>query len=313
MTAQPIVSIITPVFNGEKYIEETIYSVLEGGIEVEFEYIVLDDGSVDSTLEIVRRFEDRVRVFSHANIGESETVNLGIQRAKGRYILVLSADDPLLTKDLVAQAVNKLNADINLVAVYPDWKIISADGLDLEFVISPEYSEKIMIGENRCLPGPGVVFRRDAAIEIGGRRKNWKFVGDYDFWLRLSRLGRIERLPGVLAQWRNSAESTSVSQRGNLMARERISVIENFVLENKLTPALQTLAVSNSYILAARLVFFEKAIPARRYLAKAFYVRRGWPSQAKIHIVLYIIFLPVSRIFNLPILRLMNWRRRNEL
>ena len=92
------------------------------------------------------------------------------------------------------------------------------------------------------------------------------------------------------------------------MARERISVIDNFILENNLPPTLQTLAVSNSYILAARLVFFEKSIPARRYLAKAFYVRRGWPSQAKIHIVLYIILLPISRISNLIILRMMNWR-----
>ena len=309
MTAPPIISIITPVFNGEKYIEETICSVLEAGIEVEFEYIVLNDGSTDSTLEIISRFEDRVRIFSHGNIGESETVNLGIKHATGKYLLILSADDPLLTKDLLSKAVDELNLNTNLVAVYPDWKIISADGLDLEFVILPEYSDEIMIGENRCLPGPGVVFRRDAAMEIGGRRKNWKFVGDYDFWLRLSRLGRIERLPGVLAQWRNSTDSTSVSQRGSLMARERISVIDNFILENNLPPTLQTLAVSNSYILAARLVFFEKSIPARRYLAKAFYVRRGWPSQAKIHIVLYITLLPVSRIFNLAIIRLMNWRR----
>ena len=308
MTTQPIVSIITPVFNGQKYIEETICSVLEAGIEVEFEYIVLNDGSTDSTLNIISRFADQIRVFSHVNIGESETVNLGIQRATGEYVLILSADDPLLTKDLISKAVHELDLNSNLVAVYPDWKIISADGLDLEFVILPEYSDEIMIGENRCLPGPGVVFRRDAAIKIGGRRKEWRFVGDYDFWLRLSRLGRIQRLPGVLAQWRNSPDSTSVSQRGSLMATERISVIENFITENKLQPALQRLAVSNSYILAARLVFFEKSIPARRYLAKAFYVRHGWPSQAKIHIVLYIIFLPISRIFNLIILRMMNWK-----
>ena len=308
MTTQPIVSIITPVFNGQKYIEETIWSVLEAGIEVEFEYIVLNDGSTDTTLEIISGFEDRVRVFSHANIGESETVNLGIQRATGKYVLILSADDPLLTKDLISKAVRELDLNSNLVAVYPDWKIISAEGLDMDFIILPEYSDEIMIGENRCLPGPGVVFRRDAAIKIGGRRKEWKFVGDYDFWLRLSRLGNIQRLPGVLAQWRNSADSTSVSQRGSLMATERINVIGNFVIENNLPPALQRLAISNSYILAARLVFFEKSIPARQYLAKAFYVRRGWPSQAKIHIVLYIILLPISRISNLIILRMMNWR-----
>jgi len=309
MNALPIISIITPVYNGEKYIEETISSVLDAGIDIAFEYILLNDGSTDSSLEIMKRFKDRVRLFSHENIGESETVNLGIHHAAGKYLLVLSADDPLLTSDLIYQAIDRLNSNSELVAVYPDWKIISYDGCDLESVILPEYSERIMIGENRCLPGPGVVFRRDAAIEIGGRRKKWKYVGDYDFWLRLSRLGKIERVPGVLAQWRKSAESTSVSQRGQLMALERISVIENFVLENDLEPALQRLAKANAYILAARLVFFEPSIPARRYLAKAFYLRRSWPSQAKIYIVLYILLLPISRVFNSLILRLISWRR----
>lgn len=296
MTDLPIVSIITPVFNGEKYIEETIRSVVDAGIDVEFEYIVLNDGSTDSTLEIIRKFEDRVKVFSHENIGESETVNRGMQHATGEYLLVLSADDPLLTKDLLSKAVIELSSNSNLVAVYPDWKIISADGRDLEFITLPEYSEKIMIGANRCLPGPGVVFRRDAAMKIGGRRRIWKFVGDYDFWLRLSRLGSIQRLPGVLAQWRDSADSTSISQRGQLMASERISVIENFLLENNVEANLQRIAKSNSFMLAARLNFFDPDIKGKTLLFKSFITRRGWPETAQLGVVLYLLLTPISRI-----------------
>lgn len=296
MTALPVVSIITPVFNGEKYIEETIKSVVEAEIDVKFEYIVLNDGSQDSTLEIIKKFEDRVRVFSHENVGESETVNLGIQYATGKYLLVLSADDPLLTKELLSRAVSVLNSNNDLVAVYPDWKIISKGGEDLEFVILPEYSEKIMIGENRCLPGPGVVFRRDAALRIGGRSGNWKFVGDYDFWLRLSRLGSIQRLPGILAQWRDSTESTSVSQRGQSMASERIRVIESFILNNDLNPKLQRIAKSNSYMLAARLTFFDASIKGKTLLFKSFITRRGWPETARISVVLYLALTPFSRI-----------------
>jgi glycosyltransferase involved in cell wall biosynthesis len=296
MTALPVVSIITPVFNGEKYIEETIKSVVEAEIDVEYEYIVLNDGSRDSTLEIIRKFEDRVRVFSHENVGESETVNLGIHYATGKYLLVLSADDPLLTKELLSRAVSELNSNSDLVAVYPDWKIISKDGEDLDFVILPEYSEKIMIGMNRCLPGPGTVFRRDAAIKIGGRRKNWKFVGDYDFWLRLSRIGSIQRLPGILAQWRDSAESTSVSQRGQSMASERIQVIKSFLSENDLSPKLQRIALSNSYMLAARLNFFDSSIKGKTLLFKSFLTRRGWPESAQLTVVIYLALTPFSRI-----------------
>lgn len=296
MTALPVVSIITPVFNGEKYIEETIKSVVEAGIDIEYEYIVLNDGSQDSTLEIIRKFEGRVRVFSHENVGESETVNLGIHYATGKYLLVLSADDPLLTKELLSRAVGELNSNSDLVAVYPDWKIISKDGEDLQIVILPEYSEKIMIGENRCLPGPGVVFRRDAAIKVGGRSRNWKFVGDYDFWLRLSRLGSIQKLPGILAQWRDSAESTSISQRGQSMANERIQVIESFLSENDLDPKLRRMALSNSYMLAARLNFFDSSIKGKTLLFKSFVTRRGWPETARISVVLYLALTPFSRI-----------------
>jgi glycosyltransferase involved in cell wall biosynthesis len=309
MNSLPTVSIITPIFNGEKYIEETIRSVLDSGIDIPYEYIVLNDGSTDSSLEIIRKFEDRVRIFTHENKGESETINLGLLHARGKYLLVLSADDPLLTKDLIHKAVAELNSDLDLVAVYPDWKIISSDGRELSHVVLPEYSDKLMIGENYCLPGPGVVFRREAALEIGGRRKIWKYVGDYDFWLRLSRLGKIKRLPGELAQWRFSEDSTSVSQRGLKMARERIGVIEEFTRENNLPPDLQQIAKSNSYILAARLVFFDPLIPAKQYLIKAFIIRRSWPSQAKIHIVAYILLLPLSRIFNRIVLRLIHRRR----
>lgn len=296
MISLPVISIITPVFNGSKYIEETIKSVLEAGIDVEYEYIVLNDGSQDSTLEIIRKFEDRVKVLSHKNVGESETVNVGIHYATGEYLLVLSSDDPLLTKDLISKAVSELNSNRNLVAVYPDWKIIGAEGEDLEFVVLPEYSEKLMIGENRCLPGPGVVFRRDAAIKIGGRRSNWRFVGDYDFWLRLSRLGSIQRLPGILAQWRDSSESTSVSQRGQAMASERIQVIESFMLENTLSPKLQRLARSNSYLLAARLNFFDARVKGKTLLLKSFIARRGWPETARFNVVLYLALTPFSRI-----------------
>jgi glycosyltransferase involved in cell wall biosynthesis len=296
MTAPPIISIITPVFNGEKYIEETIRSVLDARIDLEYEYLVLNDGSTDSTLKIIRKFEDKVKVYSHENIGESETVNRGIQYATGEYLLVLSADDPLLTKDLLSKASIELNSNINLVAVYPDWKIISSNGQDLEFVILPEYSDEIMIGQNRCLPGPGVVFRRDAALKIGGRRKIWKFVGDYDFWLRLSRLGSIQRLPGILAQWRDSADSTSISQRGALMASERIRVIESFLLENNLEAKLQRIAKSNSFMLAARLNFFDPDIKGRALLFKSFITRRGWPETAQFSVVLYLLLTPISRI-----------------
>lgn len=307
MNAEPLITILTPVFNGEKFISQTIQSVLCADINITFEYLVIDDGSTDQTLEILQKYGNTISLFSHENIGESATVNRGLEMAKGRYVLVLSADDPLLTGDLINQAVKILEEKDSLVALYPDWQVIDQYGEVLKINILPEYSDEIMIGRCRCLPGPGVIFRKDAATIIGGRRKKWKFVGDYDFWLRLSREGEIQRLPGVLAQWRRSYESTSISQRGLEMANERINLIADFLLNNKIDPILSRKAQGNAYYLAARLAFFDSRIKGRSLILMGFKLRRGWPEEARLHVILFLLLLPLSRTVTYLYPKLVSW------
>jgi glycosyltransferase involved in cell wall biosynthesis len=294
MAPTPLISIITPVFNGEKYIAETVDSVLNASINIPFEYLVLNDGSQDTTLAILESYGDKIQTISHENMGESATVNSGLENARGKYILVISADDPLLTGELVDKAIQILEGEPLVVALYPDWKIIDEYGNTLKVKILPEYSDEIMIGRCRCLPGPGVVFRKDAAIKIGGRRAKWKYVGDYDFWLRLSRVGRIQRLPGVLAQWRDNEDSTSISQRGQAMALDRIQVMEDFISEHDIPLNLSRKAIANAYCVAARLAFFDSTVEGRTLLFKAIKHRHGWPEEARIHIVLYLLLTPIS-------------------
>lgn len=295
MNEGPLLSIITPVYNGEKYLVETINSVLTTQPIISFEYLVINDGSTDASLSIIQTYKQRIIVMDQDNKGESETVNRGLKNAKGKYILVLNADDPLLTWDLIRESISILENDQSIIAVYPDWKIIDDLGATVRSISLPEYSDDIMIGLNRCLPGPGVVFRRDAALRIGGRKSKWKYVGDFDFWLRMSREGELRHLPGVFAQWRESSDSTSISQRGLTMANERIQVIQEFLSDNNVDRALYRKSLGNSYCVAARLVFFDSKIKGKRLLMRAFILRKGWPEEAKVAIVLYIFFLPLSQ------------------
>lgn len=301
MALQPVLTIITPVFNGENFIAETISSILDALIAVPYEYIVLDDGSTDSTASILSKFADRIKILTHSNIGESATVNRGLHIAQGEFVLVISADDPLLTGELVNRACKILSNDPDLVAIYPDWRIIDELGRVIMTKVLPEFSEEIMIGRCKCLPGPGTVFRKSAALRVGGRKDKWKYVGDYDFWLRMSRVGKIVRLPEVLAQWRQNEKSTSISQRGLEMATERINVIDEFLAENDLTEPLKRKALGNSYYLAARLAFFDTRIKGKTLLIEAFKSRRGWPEEARIQVVLYIFLMPISSIMLKPI------------
>jgi glycosyltransferase involved in cell wall biosynthesis len=305
-------TIITPVYNGEKYISETIESVINSSIDYPYEYIILDDGSNDSTYKILQSYKKNVKIFTHKNMGESATVNRGVEKALGKFILVINADDPLLTSDLINRACKVLIEDSSIVAVYPDWQIIDENGVTLKTKILPEYSDELLIGHCRCLPGPGTVFRQDKAVQVGGRCSDWKFVGDYDFWLRLSRVGRIVRLPGVLAQWRENPSSTSILQRNYKMAVERIKVVEKFLSENSISKDLSRKALGNSHYLAARLAFFDSEIKGRALIARAFKLRRGWPEETKLYVVLYLLLMPLSTIifrpFSKKIIELISYR-----
>jgi glycosyltransferase involved in cell wall biosynthesis len=293
----PIVTIVTAVYNGEDYIEETILSVLSAARYIEFEYIVVNDGSTDSTLRILEKFKGQIKIIDKANSGESESVTIAFGEALGEYLIVVSADDPLPSEKLFEKSFDDFSSDLNLVAIYPDWNMIGPQGEVLKTIRVPDYSDELLIGRCITLPGPGVIFRKSAALKIGGRRKKWTFVGDYDFWLRLSRIGELRHRPEVLAQWRYHPGSTSVNKRGPKMASERIAVVEEFLSEFSVDPKIARMALGSAYFMAARLVFFNPQVPGKRYLIQSFQKRKGWVEEARLHIILYILLIPISSSF----------------
>ena len=297
-------SVITAVYNGSKYIEETIESVLQNCAEIDFEYIVLNDGSTDNTLELLEKYKSKIRIINKENSGESDSISIGFREAAGDLLLVVSADDPLLSKKLFENVFIEFDQNQNLMAIYPDWQMINATGDVIKVMNVPNYSDELLIGRCVTLPGPGVIFRKSAALKLNGRNPKWTYVGDYDFWLRLSRLGEIKRRAEVLAQWRHHPASTSVSKRGLKMAKERICVIEDFVNNNLISKNLKNMALGNAYYMAARISYFDRNIPGKKYLFLSFKHRKGWVEEAKIHEIIYILLSPVSRFFN-PIINKM--------
>jgi glycosyltransferase involved in cell wall biosynthesis len=291
-------TVITAVYNGAQYIEETIESVLKYCREIDFEYIVLNDGSTDNTLEILNMYANKIRIIDKSNSGESDSVSFGFREAIGDLLLVVSADDPLFTEKLFTNIFEQFDQNDNLMAVYPDWQMIDAVGSVIKIIEVPDYSDDLLIGRCVTLPGPGVIFRKSAALKLNGRNPKWTFVGDYDFWLRLSRLGEIRHRPEVLAQWRHHSSSTSVSKRGLKMAQERIQVVEDFLAGNAVPNYLKQMALGNAYYMAARISYFDKNIPAKKYLFASFKNRKDWVEEAKVYEIFYILLLPISRVFN---------------
>ncbi len=289
-------SIITPVYNGEKWITETVKSVLEICKGFSFEYIVINDGSSDTTQNILSDFSHEIVVIDQKNQGEAESVNNGLRIAQGKYIIVVSADDPMRSPKLLSAAKEILEQELNVVCVYPSWSVINTHSQVVRNVDVDEFSERILIGRHKCIVGPGGVFRLETALAIAGRRPNLKFTSDYDFWLRLSQQGEFKRIPGYLAYWREHESSTSIALRGVAMANERITVIQDFLDGNKhLSNRLKQMAMSSAYYQAALLVYFDPDVPSKKFLLKAIYFYPTNIFSFEWKVLLYILLTPLSR------------------
>lgn len=233
----PLVTIITPAYNRADLVAETIESVLSQDYP-NLEYIVLDDGSSDGTLEVIKRYDGRLRWDSHPNMGETRTVNKGFELARGEIIGVVNSDDPLLPGAL-SKLVAALLAHPGVVVAYPDWNIIDAGGKTLQQFTAYDYTGYgDMVRRHFCLPGPAALFRRRVIDEVGGRDPQFRYVADLEFWYRVGCLGDFLRLPEVLATFRVHAGSATSSQRGSLMADEHLLLMEKLFRQKNLPAEL---------------------------------------------------------------------------
>lgn len=263
-------SIITPVYNCEEFISQTVDSVLEAASNYIFEYLVIDDGSTDGTPDILINYGSKIRYIRQQNLGQSLAISNAIELALGDFLLVVNADDPLITENLFRDALEILEGDEEIVATYPDWQIIDNSGNVVETIHVKEFSIEELVGRFNCLIGPGGVFRKTAAQKVGGWDKNFRFVPDYDFWLRMSDLGSFKHIPKVQATWRRHENSISISSRGKEMADERIRVINNYLSRNPNLPEkVKRMAIANSTYRAAILSYFDNRINGRKLVWKS--------------------------------------------
>jgi glycosyltransferase involved in cell wall biosynthesis len=292
-------TIITPVFNGSKYIEETVQSVLEATDGLDFEYLIIDDGSTDETKQIISKYLTKVVYVYQNNSGQSNAINQGIKLASGKYSTIVNADDPLLSKDLFTRAELILDAEESVMATYPNWKMIDAEGSTLEIVMVKEFSLKELVGKFNCLIGPGGVFRTEIARKVNGWDPTYKFVPDYDFWLRISDYGPFKHVPQVQATWRSHENSISVGSRSRQMADERLRVISKYLERNPETSKeLKNMAIAFSNYRASVLSYFDPSIKGRHLLFTAVKNHPRILLEIDIRVILYVSLLPFTRWFS---------------
>jgi glycosyltransferase involved in cell wall biosynthesis len=247
----PLVTVVTPAYNGEPYLDGVIRSVLEQDYP-RVEHIVLDDGSSDGTLKTIKRYDSKVRWDSHQNMGEARTVNKGFSMARGEIIGVVNSDDPLLP-GAISTIVTHLLTHPDALVAYPDWLMIDGYGKTIEHVETYEYDYVDMVRWHHCMPGPGVFFRRELVEEIGGRDPSFRYANDFDFWLRAGLVGPFARVPATLATFRFHPGARSSSDLGLEMAEEHIRMIDRVFANPGLPPEVHRVrreAYSSAYYVA---------------------------------------------------------------
>lgn len=225
---KPIVSIITPTFNHEKYIEECIQSVLAQTIG-EWEMIIIDDGSTDNTPDVVRQFHDpRIRslVREHRGINRLvENYNEALGLSRGEYIVILEGDDFIPANRLEIQ-----------LPAFEDEGIVLSHGkyvyaLDKKNVVYPTlFKDDILNNEPvgtalkafLCGFNPvgtqSVMARKSALLEIGGFvQSSFLPLVDYPTWMKLSLTGRFMYIPQVLGYWRRHPFSTTLNKSEEIL------------------------------------------------------------------------------------------------
>lgn len=206
---QPLVTIVTPSFNQGEFIEETIRSVLEQDYP-QIEYLVMDGGSTDTTLDVLRRFEGRLEWVSEADAGQSDAIDHGFARAHGGILAWLNADDVYMP-GAVSRAVSVLLADQSAALVYGHAEFMDRNGKPLGQHAQSPWDLGRLINQADDIPQPATFFRREAYFAVGGLDHDLHYCMDYDFWIRLGRRYRVLQVPDVLAQMRLHAEAKTSS------------------------------------------------------------------------------------------------------
>ncbi|MGV8059932.1 MAG: glycosyltransferase family 2 protein [Smithellaceae bacterium] len=230
MNLAPEITVLMPVYNGEKYLHDAIKSILRQSFK-NYEFLIINDGSNDKSVEIIKSYDDeRIRlVNNHTNIKLIATLNKGIKLAKGEYIARMDCDDVSLPSRLEKQLIFlKKNPEIGVLGTAIN--IINERG-DVYFSKHYPSSHYFLIWSmcflSPLLIHPSVMMRKNLFKHTHGYDKEMIHAEDYELWYRLSKLTKLSNLSEVLFNLRKHNNNitkiySSINYNNSRIIRQRI-------------------------------------------------------------------------------------------
>ncbi len=204
----PLVSIITPVLNGIKYLEACIESVLNQSYPY-IEHIFVDGGSTDGTVEMLAKYKtkypDRIRFISEPDKGPCDAWNKGLGMAKGEILGWLGSDD-MSEPDAIMTVVEFFRTNPDAYFVFGDCNYINENGKIIGKFPTRDFNLEEMINDTNCIPGPSAFYKREVIEKIG-----LFDINELDYWIRVGKVFQIHRIKKVLSNFRIHKGSGSCS------------------------------------------------------------------------------------------------------
>lgn len=203
---------MTPAYNQERYVRQTIDSVLGQDYRL-LEYLVIDDGSTDATRTVLESYGDALRWLTQPNQGQTATINRGWTLATGEIVAWVNSDDTLLP-GAVRTAVDFLTAHGDTDIVFGDTLFTDGDGAPLRrSPPRPPFDYRaFVLGCENPIPQPSAFVRRRVLGAEGLLDPTLRYFMDWDYWLRAGLRHRITYLPALLSTYRLHATSNTVAQ-----------------------------------------------------------------------------------------------------
>lgn len=212
----PVISVIMSVYNGEKYLQQAIDSILAQTFS-DFEFIIINDGSTDRTAEIIQSyFDERIRYIEHENMGLSASLQKGVSMCQGKYVARMDADDYALP--------TRFEQQVHALEANPDCALLGSPC----YVIAPDETFKFIMAHpcgnidikwfllfDSPFVHSTIIMRKEMLLDVGSYYivPEISYVEDYDLWSRFARKHKVMNLSEPLIYYRDNPDGISHSKR----------------------------------------------------------------------------------------------------